>query len=407
MTALPLHIAMLSLHSSPMGPLGTRWTGGMSVVLAATARELARRGHRVDIFTHRTDPRLPEVVPLGPGVRVVHLTAGPPAPAPPLTLFDARHDLTLALEAFRVRRAARYDLIHSHYWLSGVVGLTLGARWAVPHLITFHTLAAVKDATLAAPPEPALRREQETILVRRCQRLLAPTPGEVCHLVVRYGADPGRIGLVPCGVDLKLFRPVSRGLARRRLGLTHAGRRLLFVGRPDPMKGLERLLDALALLHPPAPDLMVVGGDDPGSDAWQGLASAIHARGLEQRVAAVGRVPPENLRFYYSAADAVVVPSVYESFGLVLLEALACGTPVVATPVGAAPGLITIPEAGRVTGDAAPPSLARGISAVLAAPSNPSRAATRRLVRPLAWRRVTAKLESEYLRILGRRAQDG
>lgn len=407
MAAKPLHIAMLSLHSSPMGSLGTRWNGGMSVVLTATARELARRGHRVDVFTHRGDSRLPEVVFLGPGVRLVHLSAGPPGPASPLALFDARQDLARALGAFRVRCGVHYHLVHSHYWVSGVVGLRIAIRWGVPHLITFHTLAAVKDATQAAPPEPALRRDQETALARRCQLLLAPTPVEAGHLVDLYGADPGRIALVPCGVDLQRFHPVGQALARRRLGLAPRGRRLLFVGRLDPMKGLERLLDALALLDPPTPDLAVVGGDGAASDARQRLASAIGDRGLHARVDLVGRIPPEKLRFHYSAADAVVVPSVYESFGLVLLEALACGTPVVATPVGAAPGLITSPEAGRVSGDTSAPSLALGIRAVLDAPSTPSPLANRTLVRPLAWGRVTTALESAYRETLGYRTPRG
>lgn len=402
----PLRIAMLSLHADPGGILGTRWSGGMSVVLAETALELACRGHRVDIFTHRRDPRAPEASTLGPGVRLVRLVAGPSRPTPPLELYARRVELTRALEEYRLRIGLRYDLIHSHYWLSGVVGQTLQPRWQVPHLITFHTLAAVKDATGAAPSEPALRRDRETALTRTASRLLAPTRAEAQALVNLYGAHPDRIGLVPGGVHLGRFRPVSQDLARRRLGLEAGPPVLLFVGRLDPMKGVEGLVDALAQMPPPTPRLLVAGGDGPGSAAWERLAARSASRGLAGRVHPLGPRPHRDLRWLYAAADAVVLPSVYESFGLVLLEALACGIPVVATPVGAAPELLTAAAAGRLANDHTPAALARAIADALGTPRGPEPFNTRRRVRHLAWPRVTARLEAEYRWALGQKAPE-
>ena len=362
-----LKIAILSVHSCPLGHLGGKDTGGMSVYVREVARELGKLGHSVDVFTRQHDPQ-DATVQLGPNARLIHLPAGGNGEIDKIDLYSYLPDFSFNLENFRRENDLQYDLIFSHYWLSGVVGKILQRWWCVPHVIMFHTLGAVKNTYAIGDAEPELRLDTEKELVQDCSGIIAATRHEKKALVERYGARPERIQVIPCGVNLELFQPVERALARQRLGLD--GQKLiLFVGRMEPIKGIDQLLKAL----PQLPDservrLLIIGGDDHSLYELERLKALARASRIESRVTFVGSVKQEQLPYFYSAADVCVSPSYHESFGLVPLEALACGTPVVATDVGAMRSIIRNEEMGYVVADNSPRRLAAKIALILARP---------------------------------------
>ena len=334
-----LRVAMLSLHSSPRGDLGTRDTGGMSVVVGSLARNLGAAGHHVDIFTCMGD--MASGGDFGTNVRLVHLWKDGQGltktrlPGEIERIFER-------MEAYRRNVRVCYDIIHSHYWISGLLGARARERWGSPHLTMFHTLGLMKNKFAPGENEPQRRLSAERRLVATVDRIIAPTQEERDQLMRHYQADPATISVVPYGVHIDGFQTEPRISARRGLNLPIAARVLLFVGRFVPLKGLDRLIDALALLKPRQPDieLVLVGGDGPGADSTRNLQRRAARLNLDQHIHFAGRVPHHALGRYYAAADALVLPSQYESFGLVVPEALACGLPVAATPVGAANRLI-------------------------------------------------------------------
>ncbi|HZN53296.1 MAG TPA: glycosyltransferase [Methylomirabilota bacterium] len=346
-----LHVAMLSVHTCPLAALGGKETGGMNVYVREVSRELGRMGVSVDVFTRSQDPSIQRVVRLGERARVIHLAAGAEAPMARERVYDHMDEFVEGVEAWRIAEAIDYDLIHAHYWLSGVAALTLKRRWSVPVLQMFHTLARLKNrvARSAAELEPLVRVEEETRIVSDADRIVAANVVERAELLRDYGAHASRIATIPCGVDTDLFTPGDRAEARRRLGLDDRPV-LLWVGRIAPIKGLDTLLDTVARLREAGRDmrLLVVGGeaDEPTNGHETSLRRRIAALGLGESVRFVGPQPQSVLPLYYAAADVTVLPSYYESFGMVALEAMACGSPVIASRVG---GLVTTVRDG-VTG---------------------------------------------------------
>lgn len=341
---LPRRVAALSVHTSPLDQPGTGDAGGMNVYVVELSRRLAELGIEVDIFTRTTSSGLNPVVPLAPGVTVRHVTAGP---------FEglSKNDLPAQLCAFvsgvlraeAVREPGWYDVVHSHYWLSGQVGWLAKERWGVPLVHSFHTLAKVKNSLLAESddPEPVAREVGETQVVAAADRLVASTSDEAAQLVSLYGATPGQIAVVAPGVDLERFTPGSPAAARAALGLRPEDVLLLFVGRIQPLKAPHVLIRAAASLLASDPSLRprlcvaIVGGPSgTGARHPEELDELAALLGLTDLVRREPPVSPERLVDYYRAASAVVVPSYNESFGLVALEAQACGTPVVAAAVG-------------------------------------------------------------------------
>jgi D-inositol-3-phosphate glycosyltransferase len=364
MSMKPLTIAMLSIHSSPIGALGTRDTGGMSVYVNELAREMGLRGHRVDIFTHRRHEDDPGVDCLAPNVRLVSLDIAPGRPLTKVEWYACADDTMAAIEAFRHRQACVYDLIHSHYWISGQVGRMARKAWRRPHVITFHTLGAVKTGTGIGAAEPDRRLTVERKLVQDCQGLLAPCEGEKANLMHYYGADAARINMVPGGVDLVCFRPMERAGARRRLGIDPHIALLLCIGRLTPQKGQDRIIEALPYVESDRrPHLLVVGGNGDGDPEQRRLQKLAASAGVQDWVTFCGSVAHHSLPAYYAAADMVVLASHYESFGLVGLEALACGRPVVSTPVGVLAELARMRRPGIITTEGSPAALAAGIAA--------------------------------------------
>jgi len=363
-----MKIALLSVHSCPLGKLGGKNTGGMNVYIRELARELGRRGHLVDIYTRAHGSIHDRIIEVGPNARIIHLKAGKDEEIEKLAIYPHLADFASDLENFRKSCGLTYDLIHSHYWLSGWAGTWIQRWWGVPHITMFHTLGAIKNRIGVGLSEPKLRLDTEKDLVRECHRIIAPTDEEKRALIAHYGALPGSIRVVPCGVNLDLFRPIDKARALRHLGFNGESI-ILFVGRIDPLKGIDNLLRAIAYLDRKNLKLVVVGGDEESQPELKSLKALSRSLRIHDSIAFRGLVKQEMLPYFYSAADVCVIPSYYESFGLVALESLACGTPVVATKVGCVESVIQHGETGYVVPDNAPLSLADTIALVLS-PSN-------------------------------------
>jgi D-inositol-3-phosphate glycosyltransferase len=367
-------VALVSVHTCPLAALGGKETGGMNVYVREVARELSRLGVAVDVFTRSQDPGIARVVPLAEGARVVHLEAGPRRPLPRAGLVAHLGAFLDDLERFRREEETEYALVHSHYWLSGVVALELRRRLRVPVVHMFHTLASVKNRVARRPEdeESEERVRAEERIAAEADRIVAATAVERAELAWHCRADPAKIRVIPCGVDLERFRPADPQAARERIGLP-AERVLLFVGRLTPIKGLETLLRALAVAKADGlggvdTRLVVVGGDkeEPSNSEATRLRRMARDLGVGAWVDFRGPQPQHALPDYYAAADVCLMPSLHESFGMVALEAMACGVPVIASRVG---GLVTTIQDG-VTGllvpEGDPAALARGLAWVLA-----------------------------------------
>ncbi len=369
MATSQLRIAMLSAHSCPVGNLGAKDTGGMSVYIRELARELGEQGHSVDVYTRVHDPKDPQIVNLGQNARLIHLRAGKDEEIHKLAVYSYLPDFACNLENFRKHNGLRYDLVFSHYWLSAWVGKYLQQWWHVPHITMFHTLGAVKNTIGIGEDEPELRIETERDLAQNCHHIIAPTEKEKEELVLHYGVSPERIGVVPCGVNLEQFKPVDKERSKQQLGFAD-DKIILFVGRIEPLKGIDQLIKAIPYL----PDtkglrLVVIGGDEHSQHEIKRLQRLSRDLHIEGSVTFLGLIKHEQMPYFYSAADACVVPSYYESFGLVALESLACGTPVVATDVGNLKSVIRQGETGYVVTDNTPRRLADKIALLLSKPS--------------------------------------
>ncbi len=337
---MPYAVAMLSIHTSPLDSPGrTKDAGGMNVYIRELARELSYQNIQVDIFTRWTDEKTPEIVSLFPNVRVISIEAGPVAPVSKNDLYQYTPTFARHIDEFRRRESLRYDVIHSHYWLSGVAAMRLACYWNVPHVTMFHTLGRLKQLANPDAPEPAIRLEMEQRLIHDADRIIAATNEERMQMIRSCGANASQVAVIPCGVDLALFTPRNRQEARAQLGLDQSRPILLFAGRLDPFKGPDVLLQAASLMQKKDAQIVIAGGnlkDDGDLQKLQALACDLH---LSDRVLFLGARPRQEMPLLYSAADVTVVPSYHESFGLAAVESLACGTPVVATRSG---GLATV-----------------------------------------------------------------
>lgn len=363
-----LRIAIIAAHSCPVGDLGAKDTGGMSVYIRELAREMGKKGHTIDIFTRVHNPADPRVEVLAEGVRLIHLKAGKEARIQKMDVYFSLPEFTFNLENFWERSGFHYDIVYSHYWMSALVGKYLRQTRKIPYVAMYHTLGAVKNAIGIGEGEPALRIASERDTVNDCRRIIVATEKEKEDLERYYGADPEKVGVVPCGVNMELFRPMDKASARRKLGLRDQ-KTLLFVGRIDPLKGIDKLIKTIPLLKNQGSfKLVVVGGDENSRAELEGLQKLSGELDIRESVDFRGLVKQEHLPYFYSAADICVVPSYYESFGMVPLEALACGTPVVATDVGDLKHIIKQGETGYIVTDNSPGKLAEGIVSVLSRP---------------------------------------
>ena len=362
-------VAVLSTHTSPLARAGTTKAGGMNVYVAELARQLVDMGWDVDVFTRRDRPDAPSVEELAPGARLFHVAAGPAAPLSPIDV--AAHVPAFTEGAARLAADAEYDLIHSHYWLSGLSGIELSRRWTCPHVVMFHTLGAVKQ--MFQEPEPSLRIAGERRVVACSDAIIAATSHERAFLIGQYQAEAPQVQVLPCGIDLTAFHPLEQDAARRRVAAALPelgaldGPGILFVGRLEPAKGADLLVRALPMIDArPDAALWIVGGDERDEGERQRLRELAARGGVGGRVRFVGAVDREQLPDLYRAASVCVVPSAYESFGLVAIEAMASGTPTVATRVGGLASTISHGATGLLVAERAPQQFAAAIERLLA-----------------------------------------
>lgn len=377
-----LRIAMLSYHTCPLATLGGKDTGGMNVYVRDLTVALGRMGVHVDVFTRSQDEHVPHVLhDLGFGNRVVHVPAGPEIPLPKRELAGYIPQFVEGIRTFVAEKEIRYDLIHSHYWMSGLAAGSLSDLWSgTPILQMFHTLGEMKNRVARSDEEREgrYRLDGERQVMARAGRIVAATLAEKAQLEWLYKVDSRKIAVIPPGVDTCHFYPIPTDEARAYLGLNPTDRMVLFVGRIEPLKGLETLIRAMSCLqicHTKRPVYLAVIGGEP--NAHPEAMSAEMARlqrlskelGLENLVVFLGKRGQDTLPYYYSAAEVLVMPSHYESFGMVALEAMACGTPVIASQVGGLAFLVQDGVTGYHVPDGDPDALCGRLHCLLDKPA--------------------------------------
>ncbi|MBN2555134.1 MAG: glycosyltransferase [Anaerolineales bacterium] len=355
-----MRVGMLSYHTCPLALLGGKDTGGMNVYVRDLTRELGIHGIGVDVFTRSQDEHVPHVLhDLGYGNRVVHIPAGPEVPMPREALAEYLPDFVRGIREFQRIKNFRYDLIHSHYWLSGIAALQLREEIGAPIIQMFHTLGITKSKIARAEHEhpSQLRLDTERRLLTQADCVVSSTNAEVEEIHQYFGNNVTEIEVIPPGVDLSHFYPIDKDEAREFVGAPCAQKMILFVGRIEPLKGVDALIEAVALLNQEGIFdkerfcLAIIGGDPQASEKemtaeMNRLLTLRDQHHLQELVIFLGKRSQDSLPYYYSAARVVVVPSHYESFGLVALEAMACGTPVIATDTGGLAYLIKDAETG-------------------------------------------------------------
>jgi D-inositol-3-phosphate glycosyltransferase len=371
---------MLSVHSSPIAQLGGKEAGGMNVYVRELSRELGRRGIGVDIFTRSQGTDAPMMLALDRNVRVINLHTGPSVPYDKNWVLDYMPEFVSRVRCFADGQDLTYDLIHSHYWLSGEAALALRRSWGVPIVHMFHTLGAMKNqvARAAEERETSRRLAVERRLIESADAIVAATPLDRAQMVWHYGAEAQGVRVVPCGVDLRRFHPRDMAGAREALELPPPPHRLLLlVGRIEPLKGIDALIQAVALLLERQPEwrgsltALVVGGHGETERArWNAEQRRLDALRVELDVADavrfVGARAQDQLPLFYAAADVVTMPSHYESFGMAALEGMASGRPTVATSAGGPAYVIEDGSSGLLTPPDNPPALADRLERLLA-----------------------------------------
>lgn len=410
-------IAFLSEHANPTARLGGADAGGQNVYVDELSRNLARRGYAVDVFTRHDNPRTPRVIDWAPGVRVIHLAAGPVRPRPKDELWPFMPHFRDSFLHFMEHEEIHYDLIHGNFWMSGWVATELQKRLAIPAVQIFHAMGKTKRRhQKRVDTSPGDRIGVEMQVIRDVNRLIAQCPSERDELVKDYSADPAKIMIIPSAVNARTFRPIERGEARQHIGLETDGNVIVYVGRILPRKDVRNIVYALAILQrqqedtngATLPTLLVVGGETEDADPVetpeigeiQKLAASL---GVAERVRCVGKRQPGELRYYYSAGDVVVTTPWYEPFGLTPLEAMACGRPV----IGSAVGGLTYSIKHEVTGFLVPPrdsdALAERLRHIFSQPElcrQMGHAARCRVEREFTWSIVAMRTAALYESLL-------
>jgi D-inositol-3-phosphate glycosyltransferase len=407
-----VRVAMLSYHTCPLATLGGKDTGGMNVYVRELTRYLGRRGVQVDVYTRSQDEHVPHVLhDLGYGNRVVHIPAGPEVPLPKQELADYLPQFVRGIQEFAGYKGLEYDLIHSHYWMSGVAARDLKAVWSVPVVHMFHTLGLMKQRVARLPGEAEgeyrLKGEQEVL--RIADKVVAATQAELAQLQWLYHADTRKVAIIPPGVDISHFYPIDPEDAKAFVGIPKEDQMLLFVGRVEPLKGLDTLIHAIAIMraegvfseHPLC--LTIIGGEPHLSQLdlsaeMARIQALCNEYGLGDLVTFLGQRSQVTLPYYYSAAEAVVMPSFYESFGMVALEAMACGTPVVASQVGGLAFLVQDGETGFTVPVEEPEALADRLLRLIREPGLRRQMGEKAadLAREYAWENIAGRMLELY-----------
>jgi D-inositol-3-phosphate glycosyltransferase len=411
-----MRIAMISYHTCPLAILGGKDTGGMNVYVRELTRFLGQINVHVDVFTRSQNEHVPHVLhDLGYGNRVVHISAGPENPLPKAELLKFIPEFVRGIQEFAERKGIHYDLIHSHYWLSGIAAGLLQEKWHIPIVQMFHTLGYMKNKIAGRPEEiaDAHRLEGEQQIMDLADRIVAATPAEVEQLTSLYRVDPNKITVIPPGVDVSHFYPIPQDEARAAIGIPSEVQMILFVGRIEPLKGVDTLLHAMALMREDCHiehcnyHLAIIGGDPNGhnenidSEMYR-LQSLCHELGLDETVVFLGKRDQSTLPYYYSAAEVLVMPSYYESFGMVALESMACGTPVVASQISGLAYLVQDGVTGFTVRGRDVKALARRLTQLIYNPDLRQKMGEQAAVytKSFAWEIITARIKELYEEVL-------
>ena len=414
-----MNIAMLSYHTCPLAILGGKNTGGMNVYVRELTRFLGRQGVHVDVFTRSQDEHVPAVShDLGYFNRVVHIPAGPEFYLPKDEIWCYTDVFAEQINAFAARKNIMYDLIHAHYWMSGKAGTLLKHKWGVPMLQMFHTLGLMKQqiAQNAEEHEGEYRITGEKEVMASTDRIIAATEAEHDQLSSLYGVNPNKITIIPPGVDTHHFYPIPQDEAKEAIGIPVKDRMALFVGRIEPLKGLDTLVRAMAIVKKTCttfrcPHYLAVIGGDPEEDPEEMSAEMVRIQslsqelGLDDMIIFLGKRGQTTLPYYYAAAEVVVMPSRYESFGMVALEAMACGTPVIASRVGGLAHLIQDGETGYFIPPQDPHALAEKLRLVFIDSELRTRLGTQaaKYAQGFRWESITAQMLEVYQDLVGRK----
>jgi len=417
-----MRIAMLSYHTCPLATLGGKDTGGMNVYVREITRQLGAMGIHVDVFTRSQNEHVPHVLhDLGYGNRIVHIRAGSEFPLPKKELVTYLPQFVEGIREFADSKGISYDLIHSHYWMSGMAAIELKKDWGIPIVNMFHTLGVMKNRVAQSPEEleGEYRIDGEREVIKTVDKIIAATPAEYAQLLWLYQADVNKIMVIPPGVDIGRFYPIPSDEAKEYIGVPPCGRMLLFVGRIEPLKGLDVLIEAISIMHQNEVltenpfCLAIIGGETEENAEHEGIEiSRIKALsekyGLRDLVTFLGKKNQDSLPYYYSAAEAVVVPSQYESFGMVALEAMACGTPVVASQIGGLAYLVQDGVTGFTVPVDEPLELANRLTSIIQDPILRDRMGKQAVqaAQDYAWDKIASKLLVVYEEMLANSARN-
>jgi D-inositol-3-phosphate glycosyltransferase len=404
-------IAMISYHTCPLATLGGKDTGGMNVYVRELTRQLGKMGIHVDVFTRSQDDHVPHVLhELGYGNRVVHVPAGPEHPVPKEELATYIPEFVEGIKAFAAEKGIRYDIIHSHYWMSGLAAAALSDHWGgAPIIHMFHTLGEMKNriARSEEEREGEYRINGEKQVLRRADRIVVATLAELTQLRFLYKADQDKMVIIPPGVDVSHFYPIPSDEAKLYVGLKPDARMILFVGRIEPLKGVDTLIQAMTCLdlkEAGRPVHLAIIGGDPSASPEEMTAEMARLQklcddlGLDQTVVFLGKRDQDRLPYYYSAAEVLVMPSHYESFGMVALEAMACGTPVIASEVGGLAYLVRDGETGFTIPAEEPDTLCEKLTWLLNDPALHERMSGQAAesAQDYAWEKIATQIVDVY-----------
>lgn len=411
-----MRIAMLSYHTCPLATLGGKDTGGMNVYVREITRQLGAMGIHVDVFTRSQNEHVPHVLhDLGYGNRIVHIRAGSEFPLPKKELVDYLPQFVEGIREFANSKGISYDLLHSHYWMSGMAAIELKKSWGIPIINMFHTLGVMKNRVAQSPNEieGEYRIDGERVVIKAVDKIIAATPAEYAQLLWLYQADVNKIMVIPPGVDVGRFYPIPSDEAKEYIGVPPCGRVLLFVGRIEPLKGLDVLIEAISIMR--QKDVLkenpfcltIIGGEaedstDDDNIEMSRIKELSEKYGLRDLVTFLGKKSQDSLPYYYSAAEAVVVPSQYESFGMVALEAMACGTPVVASQIGGLPYIVQDGITGFTVPVDDPQELASRLISLIQDPTLRDRMGKQavQVAQDYAWDKIASKLLVVYEELL-------
>jgi D-inositol-3-phosphate glycosyltransferase len=407
-----MKIAIISYHTCPLATLGGKDTGGMNVYVRDLTKFLGKQGIHADVFTRSQDDHVPHILhDLGFCNRVVHVASGPEIPIPKIKLIDYLKDFSNGIIDFSNSKKISYDLIFSHYWLSGLAAQSLKKQWHVPIIHMFHTLALLKNKVAKSYDEldPEIRIKGEKNITRFADKLIAATANEKEQLIKLYHVNPEKIEVCPPGVDTSRFYPIPQDEAKEFIGIPKNEKMLLFVGRIEPLKGIDILIKAIAQLQKSdilstCPHYLFVIGGDPEIDDREmnnemgKLKELCNQLGVEDMVLFLGKRDQDSLQYYYSAAEVVIMPSHYESFGMVALEAMACGIPVIATQVGGLQHLVQHEKTGFVIPDDDPTALEEKITQLICNSSIRDKMSREsvKYAKSFAWENIVDKLKKIF-----------